>query len=74
MIINEIEPLDLTPEQKEQMYWDTWKFDSHKWYQYSKGYYTCQYCGSRTTSSMPTNLVNLCEKNPLIVELLKQKL
>lgn len=66
MIIPIPEPLlQLTPEQEEQMYWNRWAFDSHKWIEYSKGYYQCEFCHFIHTSVMPIgDHIKVCQNNP----------
>lgn len=54
----------LTEEQQEQMYWSRYKFDSHRWVEYAKGYYQCSFCGRQHTSAMPINFASLCQSNP----------
>lgn len=56
----------LTPEQQERSYWDNLRFNSHRWEEYSQGYYKCSFCESMHTSMMPINFKKLCEKNPYI--------
>jgi hypothetical protein len=53
----------LTEEQEEQQYWDFLKFNSHKWIETHKGYYTCEFCNTTHTSAMPMNGKTLCSKN-----------
>ena len=54
----------LTPEQQERMYWAQLKYDSHKWIEYHKGYYKCEFCDSIHTSMLSFENVNICKKNP----------
>ena len=54
----------LTPEQQERMYWAQIKYDSHKWIEYHKGYYKCEFCDSFHTSMLSFENVNICKKNP----------
>ena len=54
----------LTPEQQERMYWAQIKYDSHKWIEYHKGYYKCEFCDSIHTSMLSFENVNICKKNP----------
>lgn len=54
----------ITPEQKEKIYWDTLKFDSHKWVEFERGYYECAFCKATHTSMMPINHHILCKENP----------
>lgn len=70
MLVPIEEPQQLTPEQKEQMYWSTWGYDSHKWVEYEKGYYRCSFCDSYRTSMSFINNPPICEKNPYIAELI----
>jgi hypothetical protein len=62
----EIEQPKLTEEQEEQQYWDSLKFNSHKWIEHTKGYYSCEFCNTNHTSVMPVNGHTLCSKNPHI--------
>ena len=63
------EEIVLTAEQQEKLFWDNWKFESHRWLEHSKGYFTCDFCGVNHTSRMPLSIQNLCMKNPFITEL-----
>ena len=45
------EILEITPEQQGKMYWDHIMFDSHRWVEFHKGYFTCDFCKSTRTSS-----------------------
>ncbi len=54
----------LTPEQQERMYWAKIKYDSHKWIEYHKGYYKCEFCDLIHTSMLSFETVNICKKNP----------
>ena len=54
----------LTPEQQERMYWARIKYDSHKWIEYHKGYYKCEFCDLIHTSTLSFETVNICKKNP----------
>jgi hypothetical protein len=63
----EIEQPKLTEEQEEQQYWDSLKFNSHKWIEHTKGYYSCEFCNTNHTSVMPVNGHTLCSKNPHIL-------
>jgi len=58
------EEITLTPEQQERMYWTKIKYDSHKWIEYHKGYYKCEFCDSFHTSMLSLENVNICKKNP----------
>jgi hypothetical protein len=58
------EEIILTPEQQERMYWAQLKYDSHKWIEYLKGYYQCEFCYSTHTSMLSFENVNICKKNP----------
>jgi hypothetical protein len=60
------EEIVLTEEQKEQMFWDNFNFESHKWVEYQKGYYECSFCKSTHTSMMPTSSKSFCLSNPYI--------
>ncbi len=64
--IQEIE-IVLSEEQKEQMYWEELKFNSHRWIETSKGYYQCSFCNIFHTSVMPMNGKQLCKDNPYII-------
>jgi hypothetical protein len=55
--------VDITPEQKEKMYWDQLMFNSHRWVEYYEGYYKCEFCEASHTSSMPAR-GPMCKKNP----------
>lgn len=55
-----------TEEQQEQMYWDNFNFESHRWVEFSKGYYECSFCKLIHTSTMPTNSKSFCQSNPYI--------
>lgn len=69
MIINLPEPeFKHTPEEKEKMFWDEWKFNSHRFEEYQKGYYSCSFCGTVHTSMRAINDYHICEKNPYIKE------
>ena len=46
------------------MYWAQLKYDSHKWIEYPKGYYKCEFCDSIHTSVRTVDTVNICKKNP----------
>jgi hypothetical protein len=59
----------LSIEQRERMYWDDIRFNSHRWVEYRKGYYECSFCNSIHTSTMPTNTHALCESNPHLNQL-----
>ena len=74
MIVNNKQEIVLTPEQKEKMFWDDWKFGSHRWNEYHQGYFECEYCKTIFTSQMPLGTASLCKSNPYIVELLKEKI
>lgn len=54
----------LTEEQIEKAYWDELKFKSHMWNEDIQGYYTCEFCDRRHTSTMPIDSHPLCTKNP----------
>ena len=69
----EIEQLKLTEEQEEEQYWDLLKFNSHKWIETHKGYYSCEFCNTNHTSAMPMNGKTLCSKNPHILNQNKEK-
>jgi hypothetical protein len=58
------EKITLSPEQQERMYWAKIKYDSHKWIEYYKGYYKCEFCDSTHTSVLTFDTVNICKKNP----------
>lgn len=60
------EEIILTAEQREQIFWESWTFDSHKWLEYQKGYFACDFCGAIHTSMMPISNQKLCLKNPII--------
>ena len=60
------EEIVLTEEQKEEMFWDTFNFESHRWVEYQKGYYRCSFCNTFHSSTMPTNAQSFCTKNPFI--------
>jgi hypothetical protein len=60
------ESQEITPDQREKMYWDQLMFDSHRWVEYHKGYYKCEFCEASHTSSMPTNRGPMCKKNPYL--------
>lgn len=57
------EILEISPEQQEKMYWDQIMFDSHRWVEFHKGYFTCDFCKSTRTSSMPVS-GPMCKENP----------
>jgi len=57
----------LSEEQKEQMYWEELKFNSHRWIETAKGYYQCSFCNTSHTSTMPINGKELCKENPYII-------
>lgn len=59
---------ELTEEQKEKMNWDNWVWNSHKWIEKERGYYTCDFCGNMTTNLMSLGSVGLCKKNPEIIK------
>jgi len=54
----------LTKEEEEKQYWDLLKYDSHKWVEFAKGYYDCEYCKIIHTSVMPIDGKPLCSENP----------
>jgi len=54
---------EITPDQREKMYWDRIIFDSHRWVEFSEGYFKCDFCGSLRTSSMPLS-GPMCKENP----------
>lgn len=56
----------LTEEQIEQIYWDSYVFDSHRWVEYQKGYYQCSFCGAIHTSVMPSSVHRMCSQNPFL--------
>lgn len=58
----------LTEEQQEELYWDDWVHNSHRWIEEVKGYYKCSFCGVGYTSMMPIGLAKICKKNPYINE------
>jgi hypothetical protein len=58
------EEILLTPEEEERRYWVMIKYDSHKWTEYHKGYYQCEFCDARHTSVLSIDHVNICKKNP----------
>lgn len=71
MYINLPEPqLHLTEEEKEKSFWDRWRFDSHRFVEYEKGYAQCSFCGAVHTSTMPVNNFSICIANPAIKNLL----
>ena len=53
-----------TPEEKERIYWAQLKYDSHKWIEYIKGYYKCEFCDLTHNSMISFENVNICKKNP----------
>ena len=53
----------------EKMYWNEWIWNSHKWIEQHKGYYTCQFCNQSFTNIMPLgDNVKLCQQNQIIKE------
>jgi hypothetical protein len=65
-------PFTLTEEEKEFMFWNQWRFDSHNWIEYSEGYYKCKFCELTHTSTLPIGSnMPLCNKNPYIKDIVK---
>jgi hypothetical protein len=60
------EEVVLTEEQQEQMYWDNFNFESHRWIEFNKGYYKCSFCNTFHSSIMPINAQSFCLSNPYI--------
>ena len=51
----------------EKMYWNDWVWNSHKWIEHRRGYYTCAFCNSTFTNMMPIgDNVKLCKHNPIL--------
>ena len=49
-----------------------WIFDSHNWYETVSGYFTCEWCGARHTSTSGINVdFPLCKGNPIVKKFLK---
>lgn len=67
---------DTTPppskEQIEQMQWETWRFESHRFVEYEKGYSKCSFCGVIHNSLMSINDFPLCKKNPMVESEIKK--
>lgn len=68
-----LKPLLITPKiletERETMELNQWVWDSHYWVEINHGYYSCKYCKSGWTSTMPIgNEVALCEENPKLKE------
>lgn len=60
---------ELTQEQKENIEWQSWVYNSHRWVEYEKGYYQCSFCGHNATNQMGvTSGVGLCKQNPEIIK------
>lgn len=57
--------IELTEEQKEELYWKQYVNDSHRWVEYHPGYYECSFCHIHTTNLMPP-VGFMCDKNPHI--------
>lgn len=53
----------MTPEQKELMYWDELRFNTHRWVELAKGYFQCSFCEVYHTSTTPINIHPICSKN-----------
>ncbi len=62
--LKESEPLVLTEEEKERHYWDLLKYESHRWVEFSKGYYKCSFCDAIHTSLMHLGKYKICPENP----------
>lgn len=74
MFIQLPEPqFNLTPEEKEKRYWDEWRFNSHRFVEYSKGYAECSFCGAIHTSTTPINNFPICPENPFVKDIQEQK-
>ena len=53
----------------EKMYWNEWVWNSHKWIEHHKGYYTCQFCNQSFTNMMPLDdNIKMCQHNQIIKE------
>lgn len=51
----------------EKMYWNDWVWNSHKWIEHHKGYYTCEFCKQSFTNMIPIgDNVKMCQHNPII--------
>jgi|688.fasta_scaffold2800703_2 hypothetical protein len=62
----------MTPEQKELMYWDELKFNTHRWVEQPlQGYYKCSFCEKFHTSTTPINLHSVCKKNEYLDKVIK---
>jgi hypothetical protein len=69
MIVPKRKPqITSTPEQEEKNYWDTLKFDSHKFIEHQEGYYQCDFCKIWITSMMPLHVAghSICKENPYL--------
>jgi hypothetical protein len=64
MIISIKKEDPITEEQKEKHYWDLLKHESHRWVEFSNGYYECAFCKAIHTSVMPLGAHKLCTENP----------
>ena len=59
--------LQISETDKEKMFWNEWVWNSHKWIEHHKGYYTCEFCNSTFTNMMPIgDDVKLCKHNPIL--------
>lgn len=60
--------IELTPEQQEEMYWDDWVHNSHRWVEKTHGYYVCDYCNKTSSHLTPLGSMGLCDKNPILLK------
>jgi hypothetical protein len=57
----------LTEVDIEKMQWHDYIWNSHKWIETHKGYYTCAFCRANWTSKMSIDEnVRMCANNPYI--------
>ena len=61
------EEFQISEAESEKFYWNKLVWDTHKWIEHHKGYYTCAFCNATFTNMMPIDdNVKLCKDNPII--------
>lgn len=67
-MIKRLEPVVVNEEQAEAAFWAYWRWDSHYWEEYDKGYFQCKFCKMHLTSTQGIDRnFPICKENPYIV-------